>query len=160
MIGLLIFGIALETISKKWQYLVIYLSSGLVGNVASLFLLGPGAESLGASGAIFGVLAAAFILPRRYNKQSLAISFFFIVFYVLASIAPGVDTWAHLFGAAGGVIFGFLFTPSYGASPRQSAPRRAKYGSGSPEYVRCPRCGKIVEMPVRRCPYCDLPLGV
>jgi rhomboid protease GluP len=159
MIGLLIFGITLESFSKKWQYLVIYLVSGLVGNVASLFLLGPGAESLGASGAIFGVLAAAFILPRRFNRQNLAVAFFFIVFYIVASIAPGVDTWAHLFGAAGGIIFGFLFTPTFGEDPRQKTPRRPRYSSGSPEYVRCPRCGKVIEMPVRYCPYCDLPLG-
>jgi len=55
---LLIFGTSLEeqTSTKKW--LVTYLVSGLAGNIAFLFL-GGDAVGVGASGAIFGLLAAA-----------------------------------------------------------------------------------------------------
>ena len=156
MIGLLIFGITLESFAKKWQYLVIYLVSGLLGNVASLFLLGPGISSLGASGAIFGVLAAAYIICP-FNKRGLAVAFFFVVYYILASMAPGVDTWAHLFGAVGGIIFGFIFTPKNQGTRRRFA-RGSKYGNTAPFYARCPRCGKVVEIHAKYCPSCDLPL--
>lgn len=55
---LLIFGTSLEeqVSTKKW--LVTYFVSGLAGNVAFLFL-GGDAAGVGASGAIFGLLAAA-----------------------------------------------------------------------------------------------------
>jgi len=55
---LLIFGTSLEEQVSRKKWLVTYFASGLVGNIAFL-LLGGDAIGVGASGAIFGLLAAA-----------------------------------------------------------------------------------------------------
>ncbi len=111
MVGLLIFGLMLENAVLKWQYLLIYFCSGLLGNIASLFLAEPYIDSLGASGCIFGILAASFIVNRRFDPAAIVLGILFSVFFVILSIAPQVDTWAHAFGALGGIILGYIFTP-------------------------------------------------
>jgi membrane associated rhomboid family serine protease len=55
---LLIFGTSLEEQVSRKKWLVTYFASGLAGNIAFLFL-GGDAIGVGASGAIFGLLAAA-----------------------------------------------------------------------------------------------------
>jgi hypothetical protein len=55
---LLIFGTSLEEQVSRKKWLVTYFASGLAGNIAFLFL-GGNAAGVGASGAIFGLLAAA-----------------------------------------------------------------------------------------------------
>lgn len=160
MLGLLIFGISLETFTKKWQYLVIYLVSGVLGNLGYLLVAGPDpyALSLGASGAIFGVVAAALILPRKLNQGSLFVAFLYLIINILYSMGPGVNTWAHVFGALGGVIFAFIFTPSpsiRGSSVTSSG--RRKFGASTMNFMCCPRCGKTIEGHPQYCPYCELP---
>jgi rhomboid protease GluP len=110
MVALLIFGLMLEGSVKTWQYLVIYLVSGLFGNIGSLFLSDPYSFSLGASGCIFGVLAASFVVHRRLDPTALLIGVLFAIFFIILSIAPDVDSFAHIFGAAGGVLFGYIFS--------------------------------------------------
>ncbi len=111
MVGLLLFGLMLENAVLKWQYLLIYICSGLIGNIASLFLAESYIYSLGASGCIFGVLAASFVVNRRFDPAAIGLGIVFSIFFVILSIAPQVDTWAHAFGALGGIIFGYIFTP-------------------------------------------------
>jgi rhomboid protease GluP len=111
MVGLLIFGLMLENAVSKWQFLLIYFCSGLAGNIASLLLAEPYVNSLGASGCIFGVLAASFIVNRRFDPAAVGLGIVFSIFFVLLSIAPQVDTWAHAFGTLAGIILGYSFTP-------------------------------------------------
>ncbi len=111
MVGLLIFGLMLENAVLKWQYLLIYFCSGLIGNIASLFLAPLFVDSLGASGCIFGVLAASFIINRRFDPAAIGLGIIFSIFFVILSIAPNVDSWAHAFGALGGIILGYAFSP-------------------------------------------------
>ncbi|HMF31627.1 MAG TPA: rhomboid family intramembrane serine protease [Candidatus Lokiarchaeia archaeon] len=110
MVALLIFGLALENTVKKWQYLAIYLVSGFFGNVASLFLSDPYVYSLGASGCIFGVLAASFVVNRRLDPTALIMGIIFTIFFIILSIGPDIDVFAHIFGAAGGLLFGYAFS--------------------------------------------------
>ena len=62
--GLFIFGTSLEIYYGRNTYLLIYFISGLMGSVASLFLTAPYVVSAGASGAIYGLLGAAFAYTR------------------------------------------------------------------------------------------------
>jgi membrane associated rhomboid family serine protease len=55
---LLLFGTALEEQVSVKRWLITYFTSGLVGNILFLLLL-PDASGVGASGAIYGLLAAA-----------------------------------------------------------------------------------------------------
>ena len=65
ILGLLIFGSTAEKYYSKWQYLMIFFISGLIGSVFS-FLLSPiDSYGLGASGVVFGLMGA--VISERSN---------------------------------------------------------------------------------------------
>ena len=111
MIALLLFGTVIEIEYSKVKYLIIYFMSGLLGNVASLFLLPVYTLSLGASGAIFGLVGAAFaMVAQEEDKSLLYLGLIYVGYFIFMSFAPSINLWAHLFGLLGGVLFGFLFS--------------------------------------------------
>ena len=105
-------GPILETVLGTSRYLLVYLSSGLFGFACSL-LMAP-TISVGASGAIFGVVGGLFalILVARDDPTSKlllrALTPFVIATFVIGFLLPFVDNGAHV----GGLIAGFLC--SYG----------------------------------------------
>ncbi len=110
MLALLIFGTAVESNYSKFEYLIIYFISGLIGNLFSLVLLPLDVISLGASGAIFGLIGAAFILFAVDGDRTLIfLGLFYLFYFIIASLAPGINLWAHLFGLVGGIAFGYFF---------------------------------------------------
>jgi len=110
MIALLLFGTAVESNYSKLEYLIIYFISGLIGNLFSLILLPPEVISLGASGAIFGLIGAAFVLFMVDGDRTLIfLGVFYLFYFIIASLAPGINLWAHLFGLVGGFLFGYIF---------------------------------------------------
>lgn len=111
MIALLLFGAAVENTYSKLEYLLIYFISGLIGNLFSLLLLPLNTISLGASGAIFGLIGAAFILYAVEGERTLIfLGLFYLAYFIISSFAPGINLWAHLFGLLGGICFGYIFT--------------------------------------------------
>jgi rhomboid protease GluP len=109
MIALLIFGATVENNYSKIEYLLIYFISGLIGNLFSLLLLPMNSISLGASGAIFGLIGAAFILfTMDGDKTIIFLGLLYLIYFIVASLAPGINLWAHLFGLIGGLIFGYV----------------------------------------------------
>jgi len=113
MIGLLFFGATVEnnTIIKKFQYLIIYFTSGIIGNIFSLLLLPLNVISLGASGAIFGLLGVAFVMIATDYKPLLFFALLYLMFFVIYSFSGGINYWAHIFGLLVGILFGyFLYT--------------------------------------------------
>ena len=109
MVALFIFGIAAEQFFSKWEYLVIYLVSGLVGNLFSLFLLPLNTISLGASGAIYGLAGATFLIVIRTNRQFVLWILIYMAYMIIYSFTPGVDSWAHIFGFLAGLGLCYLF---------------------------------------------------
>ncbi|MFW9882585.1 MAG: rhomboid family intramembrane serine protease [Candidatus Thorarchaeota archaeon] len=111
MFALLLFGATVETNKNitKIQYLIIYFSSGLIGNLFSLLLLPLNSISLGASGAIFGLIGVAFIMVATDYQPLLFLALIYVSFFILTSFTPGINYWAHLFGLLGGILFGYLF---------------------------------------------------
>jgi membrane associated rhomboid family serine protease len=126
MLFLWIFGDNVEHRAGPILYLVAYLAAGLVGSLAQV-LSDPGSyiPSLGASGAISGVLGAYLVLfPRnrvtafvfRFLVQipALAAIGMWIAIQVISSLADpsgsgGVAYLAHIGGFAAGVLAGLLF---------------------------------------------------
>ncbi len=108
-VALLIFGAAVEGEYSKIEYLIIFFISGLIGNVFSLFLLPYNAISLGASGAVFGLIGAAFVLFVREDPSFLFLGVLYLVYFIMMGLEPGINIFAHLFGLAGGILFGYLF---------------------------------------------------
>jgi membrane associated rhomboid family serine protease len=131
MLFLWVFGRRVEDACGSWRFLVYYL---LTGSTASLItaLTGPNdpIPGIGASGAIFGVMGAYFVLfPAGRIRTLWFISFiptwpkirafWFVLYYLFIQIPPAVDTylngaqygighWAHL-GGFFACIFILLF---------------------------------------------------
>jgi len=111
MFALLIFGATIETNFKisKIQYLSIYFTSGLIGNIFSLFLLPIDSISLGASGAIFGLIGVVFLMITMDDRSLLPFALIYILYFIAASFMPGINIWAHIAGLLGGLLGGYIF---------------------------------------------------
>jgi rhomboid protease GluP len=111
MFGLYYFGRLNETRFGTGKYLGIYLGSGLLGNVMSLFLLPPTVLSGGASGAIFGLVGSYVALARETRNMGAALLYAVLILFQSAVLGGGdVNNYAHLFGLVGGVVLGLLFS--------------------------------------------------
>lgn len=111
MYALLSFGTELERFFGYKRFLLLYILGAFSGNVASfLFTVAP---SVGASTAIFGLIAAegVFLFQNRKlfaHQFSRAIgNIIFVVainLLVIGSLA-GIDNWGHIGGLVGGLMF-------------------------------------------------------
>ena len=108
MIALLLFGTYVELNFSKFEFLLIYFISGLIGNLFSLFLLGFNVISLGASGAIFGLIGATLsLLIVERDTPLIILGLFYVFYFVFSSFSPGINYFAHIFGLLGGFSTGF-----------------------------------------------------
>jgi rhomboid protease GluP len=118
-------GSLFEILIGSGTMLTVYLVSGLSGSLASL--LWTHGASVGASGAIFGLMGAliAFLLRRREMLTPFAKSLLGqLVLWAGINVyigftTPGIDNAAHLGGCAMGLVLGFLLK---GPQPRPRIP--------------------------------------
>jgi membrane associated rhomboid family serine protease len=110
-IALLLFGATVETnkVFSRLEFVLTYFISGFIGNIFSLFLLPFDTISLGASGAIFGLIGVALIIVLTDNRALLPFALLYIGYFVIASFTPGINIWAHIFGLLVGLLFGYIF---------------------------------------------------
>ncbi len=109
MISLLIFGSYVELNFSKYKFVLIYFISGFLGSLFTVFFLPLNTISLGASGAIFGLIGAVlsmFIFDR--NNPLIILGLIYAFYFVITSFRPGVNYFAHIFGLLGGFIIGYL----------------------------------------------------
>ncbi len=109
MISLLIFGSYVELSFSKYKFVLIYFISGFLGSLFTVFFLPLNTISLGASGAIFGLIGAVlsmFIFDR--NNPLIILGLIYAFYFVITSFRPGVNYFAHIFGLLGGFIIGYL----------------------------------------------------
>lgn len=124
MFNLLILGVFLERILGHFRFLFIYLVTGVIGVIAS-FYFAPQEISVGASGAIFGLVGAysTFVLVHRRALSYGGIPsllWLLVVIGINLSIGllvPNVDNYAHLGGLLSGCVLGWWFTPLYRPTP-------------------------------------------
>ena len=113
MFWLFLFGPELELLMGKLRFITIFLGAGLVGNLASFFLYEPNFLSVGASGAIFGIMGAyaALIYYTRKMMPELRqlILPLILVSVVMTFIQPNINIAAHLGGLAGGFLIGLIY---------------------------------------------------
>ncbi|MFC6254771.1 rhomboid family intramembrane serine protease [Secundilactobacillus hailunensis] len=102
-------GLQIEAIFGHGRYLIIFLLSGIGGNLAS-FAFNPNSISAGASTAIFGLFGAFLMLgesfwENQYIHQMTKTFLMFVVLNLAFDIfSPGTDIQGHI----GGLIIGFL----------------------------------------------------
>lgn len=107
MLFLLIFGLRAERLFDLKEYLAVYFLSGLAGGLLTL-LMGPDTWSIGASGAIFGMLGACTIYARRSIGQSIMYALLYSFFFLVINIGPDVNVLAHIGGLVTGLLIGYL----------------------------------------------------
>lgn len=109
MFSLFIFGPILERLVGKARFLALYLVSGFGGSVAVL-LLAPSTSVLGASGAIFGLMGAFFVIQRRLGANSTYL-LVLIGINLVYGFLPGTNiSWqAHVGGLVAGAAVAFIY---------------------------------------------------
>lgn len=95
-------GPSLERILGHLRFTLLYLVSAVGGAVVSYLLSNPQTVSVGASGAIFGLMGALVVAGRRLRYDIRQVVILLVINVVIGFIAPGVDWRAHL----GGLITG------------------------------------------------------
>lgn len=105
--ALWIIGSQIESFMGKWKYLIIYLFSGLMGSLFSITF--SNYASIGASGAIFGLLGSMLYFGYHYrvylgNVIKSQIIPLIILNLVFGFMLSGVDNFAHIGGLLGGVL--------------------------------------------------------
>jgi membrane associated rhomboid family serine protease len=105
MVLLYFLGRILEPGIGTPRFVVLYLASLLAGSFGAL-LLTPLSLTFGASGAVFGVLAATFVIARGRGVDALASSVGILLLFNLALSfgVSGISLGAHLGGLAAGAI--------------------------------------------------------
>jgi rhomboid protease GluP len=112
MLVLLFIGDNLERAAGLWKYIVIYFGAGVIAGITSLsynMLNGTYVISVGASGAIFGVVGAMVYIVIRNKGRLENISSRQIVMFVVLSLysgltSQGIDNAAHIGGLVSGII--------------------------------------------------------
>ncbi len=127
MLALWMFGMELENLWGSKRFLTYYLLCGLGAGVTNLIvpvMLGEGAPTVGASGAVFGVLVAFgmlfpdrpiyiyFLLPIR-AKYFVTAYILLELFYGVYGMQSGVAHFAHLGGAAVGFVLTMMTMRGY-----------------------------------------------
>ena len=102
MYALYICGRVLEPMLGRLRFLALYLVAGLGGSVAVLLIADPRVAVLGASGAVFGLFAAMFVLLRSRGVQTMQIVILIAINLALGFVFPGIAWEAHV----GGLVVG------------------------------------------------------
>jgi rhomboid protease GluP len=130
MYGLMYAGIFLEPILGRTRYLLLYLGSGIIASMASIWWY-KATVSVGASGAIFGLygfLIAALlckVFPREIGKGFLISTSVFVGINLLMGLAGGIDNAAHIGGLASGLAGGFIMSGRLKKQADQTAIQQA-----------------------------------
>jgi membrane associated rhomboid family serine protease len=108
MYSLYFAGSILEQVIGRWRFALLYFVSGISGSAGALFW-SPNIPTVGASGAIFGVLGALFVLERRgtiaTGGQVAGLIVLNLIFtFVLSSF---ISVGGHVGGLIGGLVLMF-----------------------------------------------------
>ncbi|OBR95957.1 rhomboid protease GluP [Clostridium ragsdalei P11] len=111
MYSLYIMGSFVEKVYGKVKYIVLYLISGLVSSVFSFMF--SSSISVGASGAIFGLLGAALVfaikMKHKIGKEFLMnVLSIIVVNLIIGFSIANVDNFGHLGGLVGGIVITYL----------------------------------------------------
>lgn len=116
MYALYVIGQQIESFFGKLKYLGIYLLSALAGNLMSLLFIDG--ISVGASGAIFGLLGSLLYFGFHYrvylaNALRTQIIPIILLNLLLGFINPSINTFAHIGGLVGGILITMAFGDKY-----------------------------------------------
>ena len=111
-------GAFLERLIGPYKYLFVYFLSGIISGIFVLLFSDYLSVTIGASGAIFGVIGGLLMLTllRRswFTLQAVkSIRQLIIVNVIITFLIPNISIPGHLGGLLAGVILFFIITPKY-----------------------------------------------
>ncbi|MEV4776604.1 rhomboid family intramembrane serine protease [Microbacterium sp. LWH12-1.2] len=109
MLALWMLGQTLEPMLGRARYLALYLISGLGGSVA-VAVIAPTTATVGASGAIFGLMASLLIIGRHLGANVTGILVILGINFAFGFFVGGIAWQAHLGGAIVGALIAFILT--------------------------------------------------
>ena len=120
MLNFALLGVFVERLVGQARFLLIYLVTGVVATCASC-LFSPQDISVGASGAIFGLVGAysifIFMHRRVFSHGGIPALLWLIVIIglnlAIGLFMPNIDNYAHLGGLLSGLLLGWWFMPLY-----------------------------------------------
>jgi membrane associated rhomboid family serine protease len=123
MLALWLMGQQLEVAIGRWRFVALYAIATLGGSVAVLYLTSPFQAVVGASGAIFGLLGAYFVLARKYGGNTVGIVVLIGINLAFGFFASSISWQAHVGGLITGIAVSFALvqTPKRTQRPVQVA---------------------------------------
>ena len=109
-----IFGRALEPLLGRWRFLALYLTSIVGGSLAVLWLSNPQVPVVGASGALFGLMGAYFVVIRSLGGNASQLFILIAINFALGLFLPGISWEGHL----GGLLTGLAIAGIYSKTRR------------------------------------------
>jgi membrane associated rhomboid family serine protease len=114
MWALIFVGPALEHLLGRVRFLGVYLLSAVGGSVMYYFLAPQNSAAVGASGAIFGLFGAWFVVSRRLRLDTRGIVALIAINLALSLFLHNIIAWQdHI----GGLLTGALLTAAYAYAP-------------------------------------------
>lgn len=103
-----VFGSMLERQLGRGRFIALYFISGIGGSVA-VSVLAPLTPTVGASGAIFGLLGAFFVIERHMGGRGVQILVLVALNLAIGFFVPGIAWQAHVGGVIVGALIGLVF---------------------------------------------------
>lgn len=113
MYVLFVLGPILERVLGHMRFTVLYVVAALGGSVASYAFSDPRTVSVGASGAIFGLMGALIVAGRRMRWDITQVLILLGINVVIGFLSPQIDWRAHF----GGLVIGALVAAVYVWTP-------------------------------------------
>lgn len=114
MWALAVVGPALEQALGRVRFITLYLLSALGGSTLFYLVASPAEPAIGASGAIFGLFGAWFVVSRRLRLDARGIVVLIVINLVISFSIPSIAWQAHV----GGLLTGAALTTAYAYAPR------------------------------------------
>lgn len=115
MYALWILGRDLERVLGPLRFAAIYLLAGLGGNVAAYYFGAPGVATAGASTAVFGLMAAIFVVLKRLNLSVAPILPVIVINVIFTFTIANISVPGHL----GGLLVGGLAATVIAYAPKE-----------------------------------------
>lgn len=105
-------GEQIEALYGHTRFLIIYLGTGIMGNLMSFAFNTPGIVSAGSSTALFGLFGSFIILGVHFRHNQVIeglvkqFTLFLVLSFAFGMFDQSIDIWGHVGGLVGGVLIG------------------------------------------------------
>ena len=106
MLALYFLGPMLENVLGRTRFLALYLVSGIAGSAAVMLLSNANGSTVGASGAIFGLMGALAVIALKVRGQVQSVLMWIGLNLVFTFTVGGISWQGHIGGLVGGAVLG------------------------------------------------------